>query len=423
MMTSDVRPVNGTRDKESADDHRPQGSWFGLAKFRRQAPPQSESDHTRVRIPFLDCGPEIVVALSTGSSAFQDLTLAFFFGREPIDGVAAPLAISIDDRKKLRENFHILVDNFEADHGSLVRSYFASHCMAAAALTSKDEIEVVLARDIPSSELIQVIRRAQSLGYQSWHRLEKYDRKLCQRMIFSVVLEVLRRLDRTRESANGTAHDSRSVKEMTPAELAYLRRNLDEAEEFMLRCSSRRAQSQYIRGMLRLGSLFVVPAVLAAAVVGAVQGSYTGLLGQALLVWVAGAVGAVVSVMWRMTSGTFSINLPTLGHESGDSQLNLMGAVRPLIGGVFALAVFVFAKSPLIPLDTADKGDTFLFVGLGFLAGFSERFAQDMFVRSGQGLAGPGGDAPSTGLSAGLAPPPGARGRSRHRESAGAATG
>jgi hypothetical protein len=225
MMTSDVRPVNGTRDKESADDHRPQGSWFGLAKFRRQAPPQSESDHTRVRIPFLNCGPEIVLALSTGSSAFQDLTLAFFFGREPIDGVAAPLAISIDDRKKLRENFHILVDNFEADHGSLVRSYFASHCMAAAALTSKDEIEVVLARDIPSSELIQVIRRAQSLGYQSWHRLEKYDRKLCQRMIFSVVLEVLRRLDRTRESANGTAHDSRSVKEMTPAELAYLRRN------------------------------------------------------------------------------------------------------------------------------------------------------------------------------------------------------
>jgi hypothetical protein len=392
-------------------------------RFRRQTAPPPEADHARVRIPFLDCGPEIVVALSTGSTAFQDLTLAFFFGRAPVPGVDGSPAISVDDRKKLRENFDVLVDNFEADHGSLVRSYFASHCMAAAALTSKDEIEVVLARDVPSSELIQVIRRAQSLGYQSWHRLEEFDRKLCQRMIFSVILEVLRRLDRIRENANGHGTEVRTGKEMTPAELAYVRRNLDEAEEFMLRCSSRRAQSQYIRGMVRLGGIFVFPAVVAAAIVGIVEGSFTGLLGQGLLVWIAGAVGAIVSVMWRMTSGTFSINLPTLGHESGDSQLSLMGAVRPLIGGVFALAVFVFAKSPLIPLEGTDKADTFLLVGLGFLAGFSERFAQDMFVRSGQGLAGPGGDAPSTGLSAGLAPPPGARSRGRSRESASAVTG
>jgi hypothetical protein len=387
------------------------------SRFRRHAqraaPP---ADGSRVRLPFLDCGPEIVVALSSGNTAFQDITLAFFFGREAPHGVDQPFPISDEDRRKLREHFDVLVDNFERDHGWFVRSYFASHCMAAAVLTSEDEIEVVLARDVPSSELIQVLRRAQSLAYQTWHRLEKYDRKLCQRMIFSVILEILRRLDRAQQDASATSPNGRSVKEMTPTELAYLRRNLDEAEEFMLRCSTRRAQTQYIRGMLRLGSLFVIPAVLAAAAVGIARGSFTDLLGQALLVWIAGTVGATVSVMWRMTSGTFSINLPTLGHESGDAQLNLMGAVRPLIGGVFALAVFVFAKSPLIPLEGGDKSDTFLLVALGFLAGFSERFAQDMFVRSGQGLAGPGGDAPSTGLSAGLAPPPGSRTPARPRQ-------
>jgi len=123
----------------------------------------------------------------------------------------------------------------------------------------------------------------------------------------------------------------------------------------------------------------------------------------------------MVSVMWRMTSGTFSINLPTLGYDSADSQLKLMGAVRPVIGAIFALAVFVFAKSPLFPLEAGSRDDTFLLVALGFLAGFSERFAQDMFVRSGQGLAGPGGDSPSTGLSAGLAPAPGARNAGRGR--------
>jgi hypothetical protein len=118
-------------------------------------------------------------------------------------------------------------------------------------------------------------------------------------------------------------------------------------------------------------------------------------------------------VLWRMTSGTFSINLPTLGVRSGGSRLHLMGAVRPAIGAVFALAVFVIVKSPLIPLEDTSKTDTYLLVALGFLAGFSERFAQDMFVRSGEGLAGPGGDSPSTGLSAGLAPPPGGGSRGR----------
>ena len=43
---------------------------------------------------------------------------------------------------------------------------------------------------------------------------------------------------------------------------------------------------------------------------------------------------------------------------------------------------------------------------LGFLAGFSERFAQDMFARSGQRLAGESDETPATGLSAGLAPLP-----------------
>jgi hypothetical protein len=194
-------------------------------------------------------------------------------------------------------------------------------------------------------------------------------------------------------------------------EITHLHRNLDEAEDFMLRCATRKAQAQYVRGMLQRGSLLVVPLVLFAALVGVVEGSFHTILGQALLVCLAGAAGALVSVMWRMTSGTFSINLPTLGEEAGGKELRLVGAMRPAIGGVFALAVFAFVKSPLIPLAVTSKDDTFLLVALGFLAGFSERFAQDIFVRSGQGLAGPGGDAPSTGLSAGLSPPPGATGR------------
>jgi hypothetical protein len=390
----------------TAFDYAPDDNAWPLRRRRRRkpqlaavAPPADE----RVRIPFLDCGPEVAMALGTGRSEFQDIVLAFFFGREAAPGEDAVDGVTDEDRAVLRENFNTLLRDFEAEHGPIRRSYFARHCLAAAALTCRDQIEVVLARDVPSSELIQIIRRAQALGYQAWHRLERYDRSLCQRMIFSVILEVLRRLDEAQEAGKPT-------KQMTDAEMAHLRRNLDEAEDFMLRCATRRAQTQYLKGMLKHGSLLVVPLLVAAVLIAAVNdGSFAGVFGRAVLVAIAGAVGAMVSVMWRMTSGTFSINLPTLDYGSARSQLRLMGALRPAIGGIFALAVFVFAMSPILPLDADNKGDGFFLVALGFLAGFSERFAQDMFVRSGQGLAGPGGDSPSSGLSAGLAPPPGGR--------------
>jgi hypothetical protein len=343
------------------------------------------------------------MALETGRAEFQDVVLAYFFGREDVAGEGAPQCVAHADRAVLRENFSVLLRNFAAEHEGIRRSYFAHHCLAAAVLTGRDEIEVVLARDVPSTQLIQVIRRAQALGYLAWHRLERYDRGLCQRMIFSVILEVLRRVDQGHAPGDGDG-------ELGPDGLAHLHRNLDEAEDFMLRCATRRAQTEYLQGLLRHGSLLLLPLVVAAVATRILDAeAFSGVLGQALLASIAGAVGASVSVMWRMTSGTFSINLPTLDYSSARSQLRLMGALRPTIGGIFALAVFVFAMSPLVPLDDASRGDAYLLIALGFLAGFSERFAQDMFVRSGQGLAGPGGDSPSRGLSAGLAPPPGGR--------------
>jgi hypothetical protein len=62
-------------------------------------------------------------------------------------------------------------------------------------------------------------------------------------------------------------------------------------------------------------------------------------------------------------------------------------------------------------MDEGEKAiqQTALYVAIGFLAGFTERFAQDMFVRSGNGLQGVMGDSPSSGPSAGISPPPGAQ--------------
>jgi hypothetical protein len=219
-------------------------------------------------------------------------------------------------------------------------------------------------------------------------------------MVVSVIEEAFRMLEGEPANEDATCVEA-------------LAGRLREAEQFMLRCAARRAQSHYLVGVLRGAA--AVAAVLAVATVGLqVGGELSRFRGTLLLVAMAGAVGAAISVPMRMTSGSFRMNLPTLNAEMKGTDLHLVGALRPAMGLVLALASYAVVLAGLVPMDknADDPGKQMaLYVAIAFLAGFTERFAQDMFVRSGMGLQGVMGDSPSTGPSAGLAPPPGAQPR------------
>lgn len=120
----------------------------------------------------------------------------------------------------------------------------------------------------------------------------------------------------------------------------------------------------------------------------------------------AGGFGAVVSVMVRISHGRLEID-----PRAGLYAAGLSGAFRPVLGAVFGVAIYVVVMSGLLPVEVpAEAGArAHFFYALAFLAGFSERLAQDVFIRSGQGLIGSMGDSPSKGPAAGLAPPPGTR--------------
>jgi hypothetical protein len=337
---------------------------------------------------FLDSAPELVGALKGGKPRFAHVALASYLARRP----DVPEA----DRALLRRHFPDMLERFERSSGRIVSWYMATEVFAAAALTDNDGISVSLGRELPpgSAELVDLIRRCQQVAYSAWHRLNRFDRRQCQTMVFQVIEEALRRLD--------TDGPVRTDDCMGP-----LKDRLDQAEDFMLRCATRRAQSKYLKGML-LGTVAIGAAIAAVTIALGATGELTRLGGQLLLVATAGMVGAVVSVLWRMTSGSFRMNLPTLDHDMKGTDLRLMAALRPVIGLVFALAAIVLVMGELIPLDQQDgASQSALFAGIGFLAGFSERLAQDMFVRSGQGLAGADNESPSAGPSAGLSPSPG----------------
>lgn len=307
-----------------------------------------------------------------------------------------------EQRRELREAVPGMLAAFEAKHGPIVRSYLTEGS-AAACLTDHDELIIALGQRAPSGpeQLIDLLRRCERVGYSAWHRLYTYDRRSCQLQVWGVVEDALRLLDESAvtpdESGPSTLDES----------LRRLSARLDGAEDFMLRCAARRTQSRYLKGML--SGAVVVSAVLICVLVTLVAAdALTRTTADLLLVAVAGAVGAVFSVLARMTSGSLQTNLPTLDHDMKNTDLHLIAALRPLVGCVLALAVYVLVQAGMVPIgDDQDATRTAVVTGLAFLAGFSERLAQDVFIRSGQGLVGSMGDSPSKGPAAGLAPPPG----------------
>jgi hypothetical protein len=91
--------------------------------------------------------------------------------------------------------------------------------------------------------------------------------------------------------------------------------------------------------------------------------------------YMAGGIGAVVSVLMRMSSDKFRVD-----YEIGRMTVRRLGSFRPFIGCVFGVALYFLIKSgiPNVTLPT-DKVTAFFFLGtVAFLAGFNERWANVM---------------------------------------------
>ncbi len=95
-----------------------------------------------------------------------------------------------------------------------------------------------------------------------------------------------------------------------------------------------------------------------------------------------GAVGALLSVMARITRGEHL-------HVRNDLGLGvtiLAGGFRPVVGAVLGAVLYVLILGGLVPMaipSASEKTDVGLFfAGIAFLAGFSERWAQDTIVHS-----------------------------------------
>ncbi|MEA2244565.1 MAG: hypothetical protein QOD24_4121 [Solirubrobacteraceae bacterium] len=230
------------------------------------------------------------------------------------------------------------------------------------------------------------------LHYRAIEFLNPKPRKICMRMIMGVVSSLLATLDERQATSQRAVLDRQEVE--------CLEHVLEQARGYYDRSAQRQAQIEYFIGMaaglaLLFGGLLTV-VLLSGADVGSDPLLYTPL---------AAGLGAFVSVLSRMTRGQLQ-----LSYESGRTIMHLLGLIRPLLGGLFGPAVYVLLAGGLLSIHQPTAGHEVLYyLGIAFVAGFSERFAQDMLARAPGATAAPAA-APAAGATvapASRAPMPG----------------
>lgn len=295
--------------------------------------------------------------------------------------------------------YHEQLARFTQQQGKLVNAYWCTSEASAVALTEvpgrrvgrflwrrPPDIEFHAAtdwvtRDAP--ELGHVLHTCETLAIRATEVLSGTAERITLQWILSVGGSILGVVDQaegklSRDQAEGAATRARN--------------ELIKIESYYDRVGAKTGRLVYFAGMM--AGLFWL------AVLAAVAAGLYSLFGEFhrhdvgtqtfFICYGMGAVGAVVSVMSRMTSsreGTFTVD-----YEVGRRAIRRVGNFRPVIGAVFAVVLYIALRGGLIQLKTPAGHQTiFFYATLAFLAGFSERRARFVLGNAERMLGGGAG--------------------------------
>ncbi|MEQ0563971.1 hypothetical protein ABJI51_33235 [Amycolatopsis sp. NEAU-NG30] len=282
-------------------------------------------------------------------------------------------------RERGRPRFAQLRKAYEAAHGKIVEEYYALHFEAALLLVANDRREsggdgdrihklrffydpVETTPDV--DDVFRSVRRAERkysvlLGGQP--------QEILVQGLYTATVALLGVLDAMVASGQKESRVTAAV--------ASARKEIRQIEQNAREAALDRALIRYLGG-LAVG--VVAAAVVAVAVYFLPLKVEIG--SQLIICVVSGAIGAILSVMTR----TANRERVRVSLDQGWLVIILSGCFRLIIGAVFGAAMFVLVRAGLLPLAVPGEGErgTLFFAGLAFLAGFSERRAQDTIVRT-----------------------------------------
>jgi hypothetical protein len=267
---------------------------------------------------------------------------------------------------------------FQAAHGEIVKAYWCSHIESAVVMTQKK-------RRFPWSNPSCGFHRESDWATQDWpdiatelHRCDELAvrakavltgvrQRICMSLVMASASHLMSLVDRRAADADLTANASSLAKE----QLA-----LEKAEKYYDEAANGQAQIVYFVGM-----------AVVALVVGLVAAIWLSIeWASPVAALAAGAMGGVVSVVQRINAGKFALD-----YDVGRPYALFLGGLRPLIGGAFAMVISFAFTGGLLHLPVAngepDGHRRLALLVVSFLAGFSERWAQDTLVAAVPSMA------------------------------------
>jgi hypothetical protein len=299
-------------------------------------------------------------AVASHTTTFAELVYAHFDWWRALRDDHVPSAT--------KAGYHEALTRFEARHGEIVSAYWCSHVESAVALTHKKR---TLPWATPASEfhresdwatqnspdIARELHRCDELAVRAKTVLTGVRRLICMQLVMASAAHLLSLVD-ARAAHTDTAKAEAALEQERDA--------LSETEKYYREAANGQAQIVYFVGMAAVAIALSVGAAIWLAIDWA----------SPVAALVAGALGAVVSVIQRINAGKFQLD-----YDVGRPYALFLGGLRPLIGGAFALAIsFAFTGGLLhLPVAAGESSNDrrLALLVVSFLAGFSERWAQD----------------------------------------------
>jgi len=299
------------------------------------------------------------------------------------------------------------LQRFKDDHGDLFEAYWCRYEASGVAVTEKrlprraanffrrdSVLRLHTATDWRTSTapvVAGLLHEWETLGIKAGEVLRETSERITLHWIFSVTSRLLGAVDRRTPPKNAGAA-LRDVVHAHRAEFAAV-------TDYYQRAGENAARIVYFRGMI-WGAAFL------AALLGGVFGVgwAAGWLDpheertQTFFITLAlGAAGAILSVMTRMAKKD-GFNLD---FEVGRKLVRFLGGLRPWLGAMFALALYLALKSSVLELFQNAQKTVYFYATIAFLAGFSERWAKVLL----DGVSAGSGEKPEPPRSSKPCPP------------------
>lgn len=400
---------------------------FPHADEREPKPPDTIA---LLKLKAPDSALELKDAALRDSASFAQYFRALYEGQPGNPGARADV-IALD--AALYEN---LLHAFEAEHGPIEQSFYANSIQAGAVLTRHPNGFLELAveiywdtvhfdadearhvyfrlnalRDRVNSFLTPTPSRRRSHIEQKLHLPERQAigrdaHEVEVRFLYGIAKDLIASISREQLGYDGRSRgsrgrigqeDLRKPSARHHDEMADLQTCLAGAEESYAKSATRAAQQWYWRGTAQ-GAGWLVVGLAAAVIVVGILGSWDPTSVALLLAStaLAGALGALVSVLQRLSTSGLRMN-----YETEHTSVKRNGYFRPFVGAVSGVVSYGLLAGGLLAIDPGSGASRVAFyVSIAFVAGFSERFARDLLSGSAALVSKPLGGATDSSSTA-----------------------